>query len=213
MGFKENLKMLRKAKGMTQKELGELIDKTFLTVSRYENGSIFPSHKTLKEICKIFDIELTNLVMNVTYENKKYTFEEVKKILEDKRSSLAKINLDSILKEIEEERNTHTQHNNLSEKEDNKENTFKEVYQQIYEYVSSHENKLLSNKFWKSQIDSLLSDEKKEILKFINDFLSLLKNDLIENNEIDNKEALQILNDLKKYYLFLTSENDKINHN
>ena len=88
MGFKENLKMLRKSKGMTQKELGELINKTLLTISRYENGAIFPTQNTLKEICKVFDIEPTNLLMEVKYENKKYSIGEIKKILMYKRNQV-----------------------------------------------------------------------------------------------------------------------------
>lgn len=54
MGFKENLKMLRKSKGVTQEEFGKLINKSKLTIIRYENGETFPSFETLKEICIIF---------------------------------------------------------------------------------------------------------------------------------------------------------------
>ena len=62
MGFKENLRMLRKSKGMTQEEFGKLINKTLLTVSRYENGTIFPTQNTLKEIAEKLEVPIQQLL-------------------------------------------------------------------------------------------------------------------------------------------------------
>ena len=77
MGFKENLKMLRKSKGMTQEEFGKLINKTLLTVSRYESGTIFPTQNTLKEICRVFNITIPQIITDIKFQDRKYTFDEI----------------------------------------------------------------------------------------------------------------------------------------
>lgn len=40
--FKDRLKQLRKERGLTQKELAELLRKTESIIRKYENGSAFP---------------------------------------------------------------------------------------------------------------------------------------------------------------------------
>ncbi|WP_308575022.1 helix-turn-helix transcriptional regulator [uncultured Fusobacterium sp.] len=64
MGFKKNIKKYRKLNKMTQKELGDKIGKKPLTISRYENGEIFPPFEVIEKIANIFnfptEIFLTN---------------------------------------------------------------------------------------------------------------------------------------------------------
>lgn len=62
MGFKENLKMLRKSKGMTQEEFGKLINKSKLTIIRYESGETFPNLETLKEIAEKLEVPVQQLL-------------------------------------------------------------------------------------------------------------------------------------------------------
>ena len=51
----KNLKEARKAKKMTQTELAQKLNLTKSAISKYENGQLDPSLKTLIEICKILD--------------------------------------------------------------------------------------------------------------------------------------------------------------
>lgn len=172
MGFKENLKMLRKAKGMTQEEFGKLINKTLLTVSRYENGTIFPTLNTLREICGVFDIEIINLLMDVEYENKKYNLDEIKTLLKHKRNRA----VHSVNHELT--------HIILSGKNSN-------------EILKETEKKIAPN----------------ELESSILDFSLLLDNDLLKNiQNISDNDKIKILEDLKKYYLFLISYYSKKNN-
>ena len=57
-----NLKILRIKKGLTQKELGHLIGVTFVTISRYETGVQFPTHKRLKKIISVFDCTMSDVL-------------------------------------------------------------------------------------------------------------------------------------------------------
>lgn len=186
MGFKENLKMLRKSKGMTQEEFGKLINKTLLTISRYEKGIIFPTNKTLKEICKAFNIELVEILMNIEYENKKYSFEEIKKMLKNKkievsRKNSSEIENQDIIKNANENNGFHI---TISSKK---------IYDEINKQVEKYDF-------------SKLFENKTDIKNFIHDFSLMLRYDLVENHDnINHNDRLKILEDLKKYYLFLIS--------
>lgn len=49
--FGENLKALRKSRGMTQEKLAELIDIHYRQMSKIETGDNFPSSKTIEKLC------------------------------------------------------------------------------------------------------------------------------------------------------------------
>ena len=187
MGFKENLKMLRKSKGMTQEEFGKSINKTLLTISRYENGAIFPTNKTLKEICKVFNIEPIEILMNIEYKNKKYSFEEIEKMLKNKRNEIihknsSEIENQNIIKNADE---NHAFHITISSKK---------IWDEINKQVENYDF-------------SKLFENKADIKNFIHDFSLMLRYDLIENhNNISHDDRLKILEDLKKYYFFLMSD-------
>ena len=53
--FPENLKNLRRAVGMTQKQLAALLTVDQRTVSAWENGICEPSFALLSKLCEIFD--------------------------------------------------------------------------------------------------------------------------------------------------------------
>ena len=85
MSLKENLKMLRKAKGLKQAELSKIIDKQPLTISRYENGQISPPLPILEKLSELYGISTRNMMLDVQYENKKkYSLEEIKELLQEK---------------------------------------------------------------------------------------------------------------------------------
>ena len=53
---------LRKQRGLTQAQLGEMLGVTNKTVSRWENGDTTPNIETLKQISTIFDVSVNTLL-------------------------------------------------------------------------------------------------------------------------------------------------------
>ena len=53
-----NIKAKRKQKGYTQEQLAEMMNVSTLTISRYECGKNFPSHKHMLELSRILDLSL-----------------------------------------------------------------------------------------------------------------------------------------------------------
>ncbi len=58
----ENIKTLRAAKGLTQKELADMLHVTAQAVSRWENGDAEPSIGTITEMAKIFGVTTDELI-------------------------------------------------------------------------------------------------------------------------------------------------------
>ena len=54
--FGQNLKFLRKEKGLTQEQLSEMINIDIRQYSRIETGKGFPSLTTLDKICEVLDV-------------------------------------------------------------------------------------------------------------------------------------------------------------
>ncbi len=55
----KRLRTLRKEKGLTQKELGDMINVTKVSICCYENGTRTPTLDTLLELEKVFGVSLT----------------------------------------------------------------------------------------------------------------------------------------------------------
>lgn len=53
MEFKDRLRMMRKEKGLTQKQLGELIGVGRTTISEYESGKIVPRQDGLVKLAEV----------------------------------------------------------------------------------------------------------------------------------------------------------------
>jgi len=51
------IKILRKKKGYTQERLAELVQIDPKSVSKIENGNIYPAHETLDSIIKALEVE------------------------------------------------------------------------------------------------------------------------------------------------------------
>lgn len=62
MGFKENLKNIRKEKKLSQKALGELIGKKEITIRNYESGKITPPIKVIEEIAMKLEVPIYQLL-------------------------------------------------------------------------------------------------------------------------------------------------------
>lgn len=53
--FNENLKTLRKSKGLTQKELADMVGVDQRTISAWEKGVCEPGFQMLAHLCEIFN--------------------------------------------------------------------------------------------------------------------------------------------------------------
>lgn len=62
MTIGDNIKKYRKAKKMTQKELGEKIGKKEITIRRYEKGDITPPVPIINSLSIVLDIPVTKLL-------------------------------------------------------------------------------------------------------------------------------------------------------
>lgn len=60
----KRLKQLRVEKGLTQKQLGDLINVTKVSICCYENGTRTPTLDTLLELEKVFQVDLNYLLGN-----------------------------------------------------------------------------------------------------------------------------------------------------
>lgn len=64
MDVGENLKFFRKQKGLTQKQLSELIDKSESTIVKYEGNSVYPDIPTLREISDVLQVNILDLIQD-----------------------------------------------------------------------------------------------------------------------------------------------------
>ena len=62
MKFGDNLKQIRKSKGMSQEQLADMVNVTRQSVSKWENGDGYPEMNNILELCKIFNCKLNDLV-------------------------------------------------------------------------------------------------------------------------------------------------------
>lgn len=60
--FKDRLRLLRKERNMTQKELGELLEVSERNVRFYESGRHYPDFKGLLRLGEYFNVSLDYLV-------------------------------------------------------------------------------------------------------------------------------------------------------
>ncbi len=86
----KRLKDLRKKKGLTQQELGDLINVTKVSICCYENGTRMPTIDTLLELGKVFGVDVAYFLGHDEVVQKKdkeffYLAEEEILILEELR--------------------------------------------------------------------------------------------------------------------------------
>lgn len=60
--FAENLRQLRESKGLSQKDLGQLVNVDQRTVSAWENGICEPKYAVLANLCEIFGETFDNIL-------------------------------------------------------------------------------------------------------------------------------------------------------
>lgn len=64
IAFKENFKSLRTAKGLSQKQLGEILHVNQRTISAWEKGVCEPNYELLLRICDYFDERADTLLFS-----------------------------------------------------------------------------------------------------------------------------------------------------
>ena len=74
----ENIKNLRKEKGLTQKELADLLHVTSQAVSRWEKGDVEPSIDTISEMANIFEVTTDEIIGGPDKKPKPEVITEVK---------------------------------------------------------------------------------------------------------------------------------------
>ena len=92
MSFNEKLQKLRKANGLSQEGLADLLDVTRQSVSKWESGTTYPEMDKLLSMCKIFKCSLDDLTNDDITEIK----------IEDKKKSSIYTFVDSVLDFINE---------------------------------------------------------------------------------------------------------------
>ena len=71
LNFAENLKHLRKEKGITQEKLSEVLGVSSQSVSRWESGICYPDIEMLPGIANYFDVTVDALLSNDTHSKEK----------------------------------------------------------------------------------------------------------------------------------------------
>ena len=69
--FGQTIKERREQKGLTQKQLGQLLYVSDKTVSRWENNQIYPDITMLLDISKVLEIDYQQLIEGSDYIEKK----------------------------------------------------------------------------------------------------------------------------------------------
>ena len=87
MIFKEKLLELRKQKGWSQEELGNNLDVSRQTISKWESGQSTPEMEKLVKISEIFEISLDELIIGIKNEVKD-SIEENKRSDKPKKSKI-----------------------------------------------------------------------------------------------------------------------------
>lgn len=62
MKFEENLRELRKQQGLSQEELAEKLGVSRQSISKYENGSVYPELDKLMVLCELFHCTMDDLL-------------------------------------------------------------------------------------------------------------------------------------------------------
>ena len=75
MGFSENLRVIRKNKGLTQKDLSDKVGVALSTVAMWETGSRRPGYKTAQRVADILDVSIDKLLQDKSFSSEEYLSE------------------------------------------------------------------------------------------------------------------------------------------
>lgn len=68
----ERIKELRQKKNVTQQELGEYLNTTSQTISRYENGILEPNHNVLYKLADFFSVSINQFFPEIKFNNAEF---------------------------------------------------------------------------------------------------------------------------------------------
>lgn len=68
MSFADNLKYLRKVRGLTQKQLGQELNVALSTIGMWETGSRRPDLNTTMTVAKYFGVTVSDLIEDEEYD-------------------------------------------------------------------------------------------------------------------------------------------------
>lgn len=60
--FAFNLKHIRQEKGLTQEQLGKLMDKDYSTIGKWENGTRSPIMEDLLKLSEVLNVDIKDLI-------------------------------------------------------------------------------------------------------------------------------------------------------
>ena len=101
LSFPNNLRNLRKAAGLTLKELGEVIGVAESTVSQYETGKRQPDFDTLLKISKLFNVSTDSLLKSIQNEiSTESTTQQASRIQIGKRIEMRRLALGKTIDDV-----------------------------------------------------------------------------------------------------------------
>ena len=62
--FPTNLKFLRQHFGFSREELGDILNKDYTTIGKWENGTRSPTMQDTLDICNYFKVDLNDIILN-----------------------------------------------------------------------------------------------------------------------------------------------------
>lgn len=87
--MKNRIRELRKARGMTMKQLGSVVDLAESTISQYETGKRQPDNETLLKLGEFFDVPVDYILgnemprTNITFDDFTYAMHNASRDLTD----------------------------------------------------------------------------------------------------------------------------------
>lgn len=110
--FAFNLKHIRQEKGLTQEQLGKLMNKDYSTIGKWENGTRSPIMEDVMKLSDVLNVDIKDLIEKNFYSSDNKSFDDLellfsknKDILTDDDKEYIKFIIEKRKKEIDKELN------------------------------------------------------------------------------------------------------------
>lgn len=108
--FAFNLKHIRQEKGLTQEQLGKLMNKDYSTIGKWENGTRSPIMEDVLKLSDILNVDIKDLIdkdynekTNKTFDELDILFQKHKDILTDEDKEYMRFIIEKRKKEIDKQ--------------------------------------------------------------------------------------------------------------
>lgn len=108
--FAFNLKHIRQEKGLTQEQLGKIMNKDYSTIGKWENGSRSPIMEDVLKLADVLNVDIKDLIdkdyknsSNKKFDELEILFDKNKDILTDDDKEYIKFIIEKRKKEIDKE--------------------------------------------------------------------------------------------------------------